>query len=132
MDNVKWNTDKLLVFVEMSREMRKIIEDESSSQQANKGTDEDDEDETEVMKLLGVTISKNIEIRVPDIIRNKGCGTKKKVRPVQMRKHLCLVNQKQGFATVVTNTSITIGEVAPRDEAYPKIKQIELNLRLWY
>ncbi|KAI3510923.1 hypothetical protein L1887_18062 [Cichorium endivia] len=72
MDNAKFNKEKLSEFVEITRQMRKKFDDESSSEHANKQTDEE-----EVMQLLGVRVPEKIEIRVPQSIRNKGRGTKK-------------------------------------------------------
>ncbi|KAI3496116.1 hypothetical protein L1887_38466 [Cichorium endivia] len=74
MDNAKFNKEKLSEFVEMTRQMRKKFDDESSTEHANKQTDEE-----EVMQLLGVRVPEKIEIRVPQSIRNKGSGTKKRL-----------------------------------------------------
>ncbi|KAI3498071.1 hypothetical protein L1887_05039 [Cichorium endivia] len=58
----------------MTKDMKKKFENEYSNE-----NDDKESDETEVLNLLGVSMPKNVQIHVPKTIKNKGCGTKKRM-----------------------------------------------------
>ncbi|KAI3518217.1 hypothetical protein L1887_06719 [Cichorium endivia] len=72
--------------------------------------DDKETDETEVLNLLGVTMPKNIQIHVPKTIKNKGCGTRKRMIGASEKRSVS--RAKKGCAQGVINMLDTIGELA--------------------
>lgn len=75
LEYVRKNKEKMDLFVKKTESMLKEYENDPTNELQKNRTDVE-----EVGKLMGITIPKDIDINVPNVQSNKGCGKKSRIQ----------------------------------------------------
>nr|KAJ0196854.1 hypothetical protein LSAT_V11C700375390 [Lactuca sativa] len=75
LEYVRKNKEKMDLFVKKTKSMLKEYENDPTNELQKNRTDVE-----EVEKLMGITIPKDIDINVPNVQSNKGCGKKSRIQ----------------------------------------------------